>query len=364
MAGTPYLWMDGKRVAAIKSPTRNFVTRGRTIYDPDGNVFVPRGVNIGGTIANNGNGWPDFALDPAFAQGMLDWHCNAVRIATYNTATQPWSPKGKALAAGKTEAEADAEIDALVDNLTSFYRARGFVTIIECHDITHSFKDGTLEQIEAFWVRYANRWKHDPYVWINIANEPSLGPTTWIQFHDRVCWAIRNTGAKNMIITDLLYFASDSPKDFYGQVIPRGYEPGRVDYLIARHGNIIASQHNYGGAGAYTTTAAARTHFQKYKDADVPFMVGEVGYPMAGVAANTGNWQYERDAAVNWCAVAPEYDIGVFWWAAAFNDAYRLEGTSANWTNGITNPFRSGAVLNEAGVMFKQYLANSHAARP
>ena len=57
-------------------------------------------------------------------------------------------------------------------------------------------------------------------------------------------------------------------------------------------------------------------------------------------------------------------NVGVFWWATAFNDAYRLEGTAGNYQAAVTNPFRPDATLNAAGVMFKQYLNDSWEASP
>ena len=363
MASVPFIWRDGGKHPSTPG-SGLFTTDGARILDPYGLEFVPRGVNVGGTVTNNGGGWPDFTLNNAFVQGMKSWHCNTARIMNYVTSKEAWSLKATALAAGKTEAEANADVDALADQMTQYYLDRGLVVMVECHDMTQSSASSVLVQIEQFWARFADRWKNEPYVWFNIANEPNLGKDTWLKFTDRVCGIIRNTGAKNIIVCDLMYFASDTTKDFWNTTIPRGWEPGRMDYLIARWGNLVASSHNYGSSAVYITEANVRAQITAYKNADIPFIYGEVGYPVAGVGANSGSWVNERDAAHNTMTVAAQEDIGVFWWATAFNDAYRLEGTSSNYTSGITNVFRDGAVLNPAGVAFKAYLAASHASKP
>ena len=363
MTSVPFIWRDGGRHPSTPG-SGIFTTNGARILDPAGRDFVPRGVNVGGTIANNGNGWPDFTLNNEFVQGMKSWHCNTVRITNYVTSKHGWTVKSQALAAGKTEAQANAEVDALADRMVRFYLERGMVVMIECHDMTHASAHDILVQVEQFWSRFATRWQHEPRVWFNIANEPSLGTDTWLRFTDRVCGVIRNTGARNIIVCDLMYFASDMSTDFWGAPIPRGWEPGRMDYLIGRWGNLVASSHNYGGGGTHVSQANILGQIRHYKDADIPFLYGEVGYPVEGVSANTGNWAWERDAAHNTCAVAVQEDVGVFWWATAFNDAYRLEGTAGNYQAAVTNPFRPDATLNAAGVMFKQYLNDSWEASP
>lgn len=363
MRPDPHIWRDGRK-HPCKKGSGNFHTAGHKIYDPAGSEFIPRGVNVGGTIANNGNGWPDFTLDDSFAQGMKAWHCNTARIINYVTDKDGWSVKSNALNAGKTEAEANAEVDALADRMTRFYLERGMVVMIECHDMTQASANSILVQVEQFWSRFAARWKHEPRVWFNIANEPNLGTDTWLRFTDRVCGVIRNSGARNIIVCDLMYFASDVSENFWGATIPRGWEPGRMDYLIGRWGNLVASSHNYGTGGTYVSQANILDQVNHYKQAGIPLLYGEVGYPVEGVAANSGDWQRERDAAHNTCTVAAQEGIGVFWWSTAFNDAYRLEGTAGNYQTAITNPFRPGATLNDAGVMFKQYLNDSWEAAP
>lgn len=362
MGNVPFVWSGGRKRATIGGPG-NFYTVGDRIFDQEGVRFVPRGVNVGGTVANNGGGWPDHTLSNSFVQGMKQWHCNTARIAQYVSSKHSWSLRAKALAAGKTEAQADAEVDALADEMVQFYVDRGLVVILECHDMTQSSGSDVLLQVERFWERFAPRWTHEPRVWINIANEPNIGADTWLRFHDRICGVVRNAGAENMIVVDMLYYASDQTRNTNGDIIPQGWEPGRTDYLIGRWGNVIASIHNYGSYGTFVTEANIAAHIAKYKTRNIPLIYGEVGYPIQG-AVSVLNWQWERDAAHSTCAVAAREDIGVFWWATAFNDAYRLEGTSSNWLSGLTNPFRPDAVLNEAGLMFKHYLEESHASHP
>ena len=354
-------------VGAVARPGK-FHTSGKNIYDRNGQMFIPRGMNIGGTIANNGSGWPDFALNDSYARGQLTWGCNTVRIVMYITSRMGWSQKAKELAAGKTNAQADAAVDALADQLTKFWRDRGFVVMMEAHDLTQSplqVDDSTMtttgrrwvSEIVHFWRRYARRWRHDDMVWFNIANEPNLGPDNWKVLNEEACKAIRvDAGASNIIVMDLLYYASDLGHDFNKKPIPFGYEDHMVPHFIGKYGNIIASNHNYGSHGTYITDAAVRNHYTHYLSRDIPIMTGEIGAPNKSGVSNIGNAEWEHTAAKYTCQVGLDLNVGVMWWASNFNDAYRLYETPNS--NAVINEFAPDATftLSRSGQVYKDYL--------
>lgn len=383
--------------AKIGAATGRFHTEGRHIVDPDGYEFIPRGLNVGGTVANNGSGWPDFTLEPAYINGQAAAGCNAARIVMFNTSRNVnsiWGKKygGKLYAADTAtrpardaaiDAQAIAEIDALADKITRAYRAAGIVVVMECHDLTDSAgiysapgvlgPDGLtwIAEVQDFWRRYAARWKDDSGVWFNFANEPNLKQPEWIAFHDKCMDVVRNeVGASNICATDAIYYASDLGK--YGsssaaETFARGYDPAMVPALITKYaGNVILSCHNYGSHGIFTTTANVTSYMQKYRDANIPLMFGEVGFIYDGVSANNGSWANEHDGAVTTLAVAPDYGIGVFWWASAFGDGYRLYDPKKNSSGGliVENEFASTTVLNEAGRAFFAYLDKIKAVDP
>ena len=370
--------------SARPGATGRYHVVGRTILDPEGYAFIPRGVNVGAGIENNGNGWPDLSENGPYIDGQKAFGCTAVRIVQYATSRQPWSVRGKAIAAGKTEAQANAEVDAVVDRLTRTYRNKGMVVIMECHDLTqdtgsyqsapgHAWRTRELtangrkwmSEVVDFWRRYASRWKHDSGVWFNIANEPNLDEEDWHTLHREACEAIRYGAnqADNIIVLDAMYYASDLTRDFWARPIPRGFQSHMFPQYIAKYQNIVGSQHNYGSHSTYINQAAVSAYYDEYVSAEVPLMVGEVGFPVTGQAANSGSRQNERDGAYWSMEEAISRGIGVFWWASAFNDAYRLYDVAAN-NSPIKNEFDGVTELNEAGLMFKSYLTRSKATDP
>ena len=57
---------------------------------------------------------------------------------------------------------------------------------------------------------------------------------------------------------------------------------------------------------------------------------------------------------MNTFTAAPDYGVGVLWWASNFNDNYKLVDVVQGQP--LTNEFAPGVTLNEAGLAFKQYV--------
>ena len=93
-------------------------------------------------------------------------------------------------------------------------------------------------------------------------------------------------------------------------------------------------------------------------DLSIPRVLGcgEVGYPIASQSAyaNSGSYERERGGALDTFKAAPDYGVGVLWWASNFNDNYKLVDVVQGQP--LTNEFAPGATLNEAGLAFKQYV--------
>ncbi|MCL2740610.1 MAG: cellulase family glycosylhydrolase [Oscillospiraceae bacterium] len=235
------------------SEVGNFEIRDGRVYDPAGNEFIAIGTNVNGP-----RGF--FTRDTLSDVGlMVDvWRFNCVRLIT--TFGIQW------------QQGANTDLDAIVAAFTS----RGVVVMIECHDYTGVYPDGneyrnprgdavrySLDDFTAKWVEWAERYMDNPYVWINIMNEPSGntagdGPgwpgwsgslredcETWHAVHRHVIEALRGCGFENVIVLD---------ENHYGQ---GAYDPGDPDgygsailnvgpKLNAEYGNLLYSLHPYG----------------------------------------------------------------------------------------------------------------------
>jgi hypothetical protein len=166
-----------------------------------------------------------------------------------------------------------------------------------------------LRDLKAWWVDKAERFKGNPYVWFNIMNEPGSdnsekSANLWFDVHDAVIVAIRETGAKNIIVLD---------DHGWGQA--SGYIGGKESYASAvirkgpainkKHNNIVFSLH------VYDAWRDGKNRFNRYfqdaKDLDLCIVIGEFGI----MRDNIGQY----NAVKSMYDTAIPHNIGRMYWA-------------------------------------------------
>ncbi len=175
-----------------------FRVSGTKILDPSGNEFVVKGTNINGY----NSAWGGDTISHLNLVKNV-WKFNAVRV--YNRIDPNYNGYNK-------------NKQYLYDVIDT-YTAAGMVVIPEVHDRTGSFFTSTstpsLNDLKAFWIDLANRYKNNSRVWFNIMNEPDSSGTAattpqWDAMHREVISAIRGTGAQNIIVLDGDSWAQES----------------------------------------------------------------------------------------------------------------------------------------------------------
>jgi mannan endo-1,4-beta-mannosidase len=174
---------------------KEFTVRGTQIFSPGGQQFIMKGANIGiWTDQSN-------AKDVKYIKHI--WKFNTVRLSLV---LKPGSdPNWYAT-------------DELVDKYVKAYATGSSRTVImlECHDLSGSFytedSNPSLQDLRDFWRKIATRYKHNPYVWFNIMNEPGRTNKVekyWYDMHKLLIQDIRNAGANNIIVVDGYNFGSE-----------------------------------------------------------------------------------------------------------------------------------------------------------
>lgn len=210
--------------------TGQFVVNGSKIYDPGGNEFVIKGVNV------NGPRWP-FARETTQDANLIAnvWKFNTVRINTFPRMAQHGINN-------------NLDLTAIINSFTS----KNVVAMIENHDIYGTYAEAnvtydssgnripSIQEMKDWWINIANTYKGNPYVWFNIANEPGLGSYSkadsinkWRDFHDEIIGAIRATGAQNIIVVD---------EHNWGQA--SGYTGGQSDSAVLSAGTFLTSKYS------------------------------------------------------------------------------------------------------------------------
>ncbi|NMO14529.1 cellulase family glycosylhydrolase [Pyxidicoccus fallax] len=330
---------DPNNPPATVQANGNFQLYAGRIYDPNGNMFTPRGANI----------WPDQAS--SFDNLVHCWKANTVRVNhvyfDYGGWYNPW----------------------MLENTLSTYANQGIVAMVEWHEIGHIGDEpsgwnhvGTwpypsgqahTEAIKNFFVDLAQKYKDNPYVWFNLINEPGGPPyedghygdpaystvPRWVNVNRQIIQAIRATGARNMIVIDGMTWGQDSADGSWDRVsevdsaILRGGPQAMTDASGQPFGNVLFSIHTY---GAWRNNPGPRLE-QFFRDVRAKGMTPLVGEFNA----------YDMGVAQAMVSVAHNLGVGRLVWHHNSGDTQLTTtgGGTGNDINSCSNPTN----LNELG---------------
>ena len=282
--------------------TASFKVEGTKIVSENGDEFFIKGVNV------NGPGWcfPRDTLQDV--KLIIDvWKFNTVRLCAA-TKWDSWA------------ASYNKNLDAIVKKFTD----NGIVVILELHDYTGIYpplndgggyltKEGDiirpLKDLKAWWIDKAKRFQNNQYVWFNIMNEPGAAGTkesadSWLFVHEEVIKAIRNEGAKNIIVLDDHSWGQAG--GYYGGI--NSYDSAVIrmgPQLNKKYDNLLYSLH------VYDAWMDGKNRFDAYfndaKNLGLCVIVGEFGVSRNSIG------QY--NAVKNMYDSAIPKNIGRIYWA-------------------------------------------------
>ncbi len=300
---------------ATSPPPTTFTVADGQIFQ-NGLPFVLRGVNIGGFQDD----WRGLDVtDPKHVDSITNcWGFNSVRARNY-ILTNPGDAVNGA--------------PDYLDRVIKAYTNRGRVVVLEAHDRTGSYYEGSdLVALKNFHVDYAKKYKDNPYVWFNVMNEPDnnlgTGPSSrWVSMHREVIAEIRAVAPNNIIMVDGTSYGQDAA-DFSlerPEVNP-SYSSllSSANAIMANNTNIVFSFHTYQQWGAddfldktqANSNARIRTYLDALVDQKIPTIIGEYG------SWNNGSDSMAAVRAVD--TVAIPRGIGHMAWAWGGYDNNRL----------------------------------------
>ncbi|MBC7810771.1 MAG: cellulase family glycosylhydrolase [Burkholderiales bacterium] len=246
-------------------PGGSFRVDGQNIYDPVGNLFVVRGVNVNGLNWV----WPRSTADDA---ALIDdcWNFNLIRVNSF-------------LFTGQVEWPQFTDNNDL-DEIVQAYTSRGIVVMFEAHDRTGwYYEGGDLTRLIQWYTDLARRYRNNPYVWFDVMNEPgyAVDRERWLGAHQQVIGAIRDTaGANNVIMVEGVYGGQDSGnwnsqnvQTANSAILSLG--PEVLNFGGRTYGNIVFSIHtwdqwNYG-------SSKMANYFNRVEGQNQALVVGEYG---------------------------------------------------------------------------------------
>lgn len=173
----------------VEVEVAGFTVDGSTIFDPNGDEFVTKGVNV------SGSNWVWTRPTVPDADLLIDcWNFNLVRVNSFLYLGEvPW---------------AQVDVNNDLDEIVRTFTERGVVVVFEAHDRIGEYYEGEeLTDLVTWFTDLAMRYRNNPYVWFDVMNEPgglrSIDADSWLNVHQQVIQAIRDTaGADNIIIVE------------------------------------------------------------------------------------------------------------------------------------------------------------------
>ena len=320
-------------------PTGAFTTSGSQILDPQGNVFIPRGFNIGGigaAASYSSQVLSDTVVKYWKAQGV-----NTLRITQNATAMKSYGWAVTGTWNGKTGH--DGMVAYLTDIVNLWSNANGLVTMVEFHDFTDGINEAGIVNAIAAWKKVAVAFKDNPRVWFNTCNEPAVNGAAWTSLQDRLLAAIRGTGAQNVCILDAPISGNDIGIHSSFNT-PRSYQ---LAAGLKHYGNIVLAQHNYGYNDVYTSQSPYVAYVNAVHGAGFPLIHGEVG-----ATYNQSGYYAQNLAGMQMCLTyGKPLGVGSLFWANLFGDDFTMRVNKTDFL-----PTTAGVAYSQAGQIFYNYL--------
>lgn len=167
VAVTPKILLaDDEPPAEAASSDGRFSAAHNTVYAPDGTLFEIKGVNI----------FP-WAMGDHNVSGIVDcWQFNTVRLHSWilPRMTNPWKDHLVYVDEPLLFTEPQTQFRTYdIAPLIETYTSQNIVVIIDIHEIIGGYFEGQdLADVILFLEHFVNKYKDNPYVWIDLHNEP------------------------------------------------------------------------------------------------------------------------------------------------------------------------------------------------
>ncbi len=256
-----------------------FRVDGTTIIDPNGEAFVPLGVNMLGPDAF----FHETGVTAGHAQVLRDaWKVNTVRL-------NMCLPEGCAY--NDIHNELNDDLDALIAE----YTGAGIVVMLALHQIEPGGmpNDEQLDRITTFWHDLALKYGQHDLVWFNLLNEPGRDRPVnrgWEGIHKHLLRTVRETGAENLVVIDGTIWGQESGEteapivaDELSAVLTYGESVKGDDDAVA------FSFHVYNGWGHPDFTDAERDrkmadYIDRVHERGLALLIGETGGDVLDIA--------------------------------------------------------------------------------
>ncbi len=332
-----------------------FYVVGKHIVDPDGNIFLPMGANVGMRQApylENNYLFNYFGTANDRSDEVMAWGWNTIRP---NINCAP------------TSNPSAAETLAGLDQLVNEYTAKKLVVMVTCRVTVGSDYTYNSSQIQTslpMIKTIAERYKDNPYVWMNPFNEPTSSQGAWSALNQSLYNDVRAKAPDMMYVADLAGL---------GNQIEALADTNMAADFGAGKCNVLYDWHAYGFINGYGSDLTHQQYINKLVAKNLPMVVGEFGDPLKddgsplratdptvpGVAGNPDQNRIGANAVMSY---GPSSGYGLIWWIATGDSnqgiVYSLtKDKSSPWTVTSAN---AATKLSPAGKRFWDLSHQNH----
>ncbi|WP_265521935.1 cellulase family glycosylhydrolase [Oerskovia flava] len=219
-----------------------FSVAGGTIYDANGNEFVPQGVN-------HAHVW--YPTETGSFADIRAAGANTVRVV---------------LSGGRYGTSSAGDVSTVIE----LCKQNELVCILENHDTTGYGEDSSarsLADAAQYWASISSVLRgQERHVMINIGNEPfgNVGYESWAGDTISAISTLRAAGLEHTLVVDAPNWGQD------WSFTMRDGAPA----VAAADANTVFSVHMY---GVFDTSAKVRAYIDSFTSRDLPLLVGEFG---------------------------------------------------------------------------------------
>ncbi len=267
-------------------PSDIFVARDNRIYHPNGNLFIPKGVNI----------FP-WHNTPGTCNQVLDcWGFNMVRLHAWILPRVNTQPKDHIVYIEKPlifDPNQTAFTTYDVSDLIATYTSKGIVVLFDVHEQLGSYIEGEdLVDYLTFIEDFATRYKDNPYVWLDIHNEPGdqegimkdangdPHPDRFNRWRDEMTTimdTVRRIAPNMMMLVSGIAHGQDTGPTQWSENV-RPWESALLSNtdVLTRHNNVVATIHIY-DQWIYGSPRLENYIASLFANSPVPLVIGEYG---------------------------------------------------------------------------------------
>lgn len=338
---------------AIRFGTGKFYIVGKNIVDPDGNIFLPMGANVGMRQAP----------DPIFSYfGNANGKSAQVQAWGWNTIRPNiiCSPRG----GSANYAETLAGLDELVNE----YTAKKMVVMVTCRvDVwyDHPYDEAQIQASLPMIKDIAQKYRDNPYVWMNTYNEPVINQNVWTGLNQSLYNDVRALAPDMIFVTDLAGSGNQIENLVDGNLATT-FGNGKC--------NVLYDWHAYGFIGGFADDAKHKDYIDRLAAKNIAMVIGEFGDPLLqngqpfitrvdpdhdGIAGNPVQNRIAANAVIKY---APPAGYGLIWWIATGD---RNDQITYSLTKDMTSPWtvNSTNLATKLAPAGKAFWDTTHPAR-